>query len=482
MISRISSARCAVCIGGSSVGSWSLIGSSSRCLLDERADVVADERHRETRERSGHRVARRERRGVVEHRDRFFVAGHHHHVVMRLALHRALRAEVLEVRDTDRRRTRGRGRSRSRRSRSHRRPFGIVSASFPSRASQLDERRHAARRRAVAGRGRRRSSSAEPNRPSSTIVRLRKRWNGWSVVKPMPGEHLLAVRGDGARGAAGGRLRERGGHRVRFVGRPRRASRRALRSRRARRRAGGARPGTRAIGRPNCTRSTRVRAREVEHRPARARDLVRDRAPAERDRRVPRVGVEPRRRRRRRRVDAHDVEAGVGVDAARPARRSTTRGTVTAHASDPAPHTTSSSRRRSRARSRARRAHASPSMRPGGSHVPNGGSSTARSARGVMPSAATTTSSSAVAARVRRARARSNTIVDRVVAARRRASRASRARRARRRRAGRVGAPASASRTVASSSAAFGRVHQSSAPRSSRRRAMMLRCTSAVPP
>ena len=31
VISRISSARCAVCIGGSSVGSWSLNGSSSRC-------------------------------------------------------------------------------------------------------------------------------------------------------------------------------------------------------------------------------------------------------------------------------------------------------------------------------------------------------------------------------------------------------------------------------------------------------------------
>ena len=31
VISRISSARCAVCTGGSNVGSWSLIGSSSRC-------------------------------------------------------------------------------------------------------------------------------------------------------------------------------------------------------------------------------------------------------------------------------------------------------------------------------------------------------------------------------------------------------------------------------------------------------------------
>ena len=36
--------------------------------------------------------------GVVEHRDRLFVAGDHHHVVVRLPLHRTLRAEVLEVR------------------------------------------------------------------------------------------------------------------------------------------------------------------------------------------------------------------------------------------------------------------------------------------------------------------------------------------------------------------------------------------------
>ena len=29
-------------------------------------------------------------------------------------------------------------------------------------------------------------ASADPNSPSSTIVRFRKRWNGWSVVKPIP--------------------------------------------------------------------------------------------------------------------------------------------------------------------------------------------------------------------------------------------------------------------------------------------------------
>ena len=67
-------------------------------LLDERVDVVALERHREAGERPGGRVARRERRGVVVDRDRFVVAGHHHHVVVRLAADRALRAQPVEVR------------------------------------------------------------------------------------------------------------------------------------------------------------------------------------------------------------------------------------------------------------------------------------------------------------------------------------------------------------------------------------------------
>ena len=54
--------------------------------------------HRETGERAGRRVARRERGGVVVDRDRFLVAGHHHHVVVRLAPHRALRPQPVEVR------------------------------------------------------------------------------------------------------------------------------------------------------------------------------------------------------------------------------------------------------------------------------------------------------------------------------------------------------------------------------------------------
>ena len=87
-------------------------------LLDERADVVALERHREPGERPGRRVARRERVGVVVDRDRFVVPGHHHHAVVRLALDRALRCAASRSRGTGRRRARCRGRSRSRRSRS----------------------------------------------------------------------------------------------------------------------------------------------------------------------------------------------------------------------------------------------------------------------------------------------------------------------------------------------------------------------------
>ena len=98
VISRMSSARCAVWFGGSSVGSWSLIGSSSRCSSMSALDVVALEWDREAGERSGHRVARRERRRVVVDRDRFLVSGHHDDVLMRLAVHRALPAQVLEVR------------------------------------------------------------------------------------------------------------------------------------------------------------------------------------------------------------------------------------------------------------------------------------------------------------------------------------------------------------------------------------------------
>ncbi len=66
-------------------------------LLDELADVFAVERHREARERPGHRVARRERLGVVVHGERLVVARDHHDVVMWFALHGAPSPQLVEV-------------------------------------------------------------------------------------------------------------------------------------------------------------------------------------------------------------------------------------------------------------------------------------------------------------------------------------------------------------------------------------------------
>ena len=99
VISRISSARCAVCVRRVEASrSWSLNGSSSRCCSMSALTSSPSSGTGKAGERSGHRVARRERRGVVVHRDRFVVPGDHHDVVMRFALHRALRPQVLEVR------------------------------------------------------------------------------------------------------------------------------------------------------------------------------------------------------------------------------------------------------------------------------------------------------------------------------------------------------------------------------------------------
>ena len=67
-------------------------------LLDERADVVARGLDRKPGERTGHRVARRERRGVVVHGDGLVVARDRNHAVVRLADHRSRLAQVLEVR------------------------------------------------------------------------------------------------------------------------------------------------------------------------------------------------------------------------------------------------------------------------------------------------------------------------------------------------------------------------------------------------
>ena len=65
--------------------------------LDQVAHVVAVQGHREPREGSGRRIARGERRGVRVDRGGFVVAGHHHHVVMWLAVDRALGSEPVEV-------------------------------------------------------------------------------------------------------------------------------------------------------------------------------------------------------------------------------------------------------------------------------------------------------------------------------------------------------------------------------------------------
>ena len=90
-------------------------------LLDQRTDVVAFERNGEAGKRSGRRVARRERGGVVVDRDRFVVPGHHHHVVVALAAAPGTARAASRSTGRGRRRVRRRGRSRSRRSRSRRR-------------------------------------------------------------------------------------------------------------------------------------------------------------------------------------------------------------------------------------------------------------------------------------------------------------------------------------------------------------------------
>ena len=214
------------------------------------------------------------------------------------------------------------------------------------------------------------------------------------------GEHLLAVRGDGPRGAPGGRLGERGGHRVRLVAGRGRASASSASTATS---ASASRWRTAWNARDRAAELhplERVRAREVEHRPARAGDLVRDRAPAGRDAPLPRRGVD-----RRRRVPPSCSTRTVWKPASGSMPRTgahvdrVDRHDRRARASAPRPHTTSSSRRgRRRGRSRARRARApSPSMRPAASTRRTAGSSTARSARGSTPSAAATTSSSAVA-------------------------------------------------------------------------------------
>ena len=302
-------------------------------------------------------------------------------------------------------------------------------------------------------------SSAEPKMPSSAIVRLRKRWNGWSVVKPMPAstcwQWAATVRG----GAARDRLGERGGDGVRVVARPRSGSRRAPRPRRARRRAGGGPPGSVRSGARTAPAPTAcVRASASIARVAPAICCATARRPsATADSHAPAV----------------ERCRGAGVALARrtwwkrasgsmPSHRGAPRRTVVGTVSPPSAgarcaHTTRISRavpapggREPVARARCRRRppdRADPTL-------PNGGSSTARSARGFVAErghddVVERRSPRRSSRRARRTRCRSRR------AARPRASRANRDRRARESIAPVVpsGAPRSRRATVDSSSA-----------------------------
>ena len=66
--------------------------------IDDLADIVARERHRESCERPNHRVARREVVGVAVDVAGLVVAGHSDHTEVGERQHRALVAQVLQVR------------------------------------------------------------------------------------------------------------------------------------------------------------------------------------------------------------------------------------------------------------------------------------------------------------------------------------------------------------------------------------------------
>ncbi len=236
-----------------------------------------------------------------------------------------------------------------------------------------------------------------------------------------------------------------------------------------------------AIGRPNWTRSSawvRARSSIVATAPG---DLVGDGPSARRDRRRPsrrgRSSPRPPRAcsaRTRWKPASGSMPSTLRISAVEPA-------TVIALASSPVLHTTTNSRATAaREVASPTATHRSAPMCPGTRHVPNWGRSTARSGRGVMPSADTTTSSSTDAARFVRPSAvktmstASRGSVSSISSHPRPVSAASTS-------AGPPPVP-SASSTVDRQQLPVRRVHHASAPRSSSRRAMMLRWTSAVPP
>ncbi len=128
------------------------------------------------------------------------------------------------------------------------------------------------------------------------------------------GENLLAVCGHRARGAAGGRLGQRRGHRAGFVPRGRQRRVECLDRNEGFRQAvpHGLELGDRS---PELHALDRVRPRLIEHGPGATRDLVGDRAPPRGERRLPRGGVDGRDVGRRL-LDAHQVQTGAGIDAA----------------------------------------------------------------------------------------------------------------------------------------------------------------------
>ena len=230
------------------------------------------------------------------------------------------------------------------------------------------------------------------------MVRLRKRWNGCSVVKPMPASTcwqcaatVRAVRP--ATAFASAAVSEFGSSLAASQGRLERLHRHQ-RVREAV--AHGLEPRDRTT---ELHPLQRVGAREAEHGAAGAGDLVRDRAPAEGDRRLPRGGVEARRRPPRRPARGpresrrRDRSRAPRAPPQPPSERVTTTG------SDAVPHTTSISPAVA-ARAVARPLRAEPpavERFPADPTRAKRGSRTARSARGFAPSADAITSSSAVA-------------------------------------------------------------------------------------
>ena len=310
------------------------------------------------------------------------------------------------------------------------------------------------------------------------------------------GEHLLAVRGDDAGGAAGlcaSRARRSSG-RARPT--PRRVSPRGPRSRPASRRVGVAPPGTSrpaartARARP---RACRARSSIVRHAPAiwcatarrPASTAASHASRAERSGRPHTVAV----------LDAHGVQPAVGIGTAR--GRRVDRAGRHRHGRGPTvddrDHKCLARGRDAMAREASRARSVPASIAPGALHDPirrehdretglrcdteRGGRRRRRAQRTTafdVPSAVKTIAiASRGSASSISSQPRSVSTLSTAAAS-----------------APDTTASVIASRTVSSRSCAFGRVHQSSprlaphssVPRSSRRRAMMLRCTSAVPP